>query len=484
MTSTQTVVLETVRKSNVPDSLIRTAAVLTGGLMTTWPAIYNGFPLLYPDSMTYLGDGSVLARKLFLHQSSNYYGMRSFFYSLGILPLHWNITAWPIIAFHAILASYLIWLVVRSILPHRTVPTYFALITVLSALTPLSWYVSIVMPDILGPALYLTFYLLTFARETLSRTERLTISAIACWGVTAHATHMILGSGLCLLLVAVMLFQRRPMRQFLRVTGEMVAILAVAAISQLALYGYFYGDPSLNGERPPYLMARIIADGTGRTYLAQHCGELSWELCNRVQTLNGDADHFLWDPDGGWGGGSPAEQKEMRQEEVPFVLATLHAYPREQFSKSTAAFWQQLQTFGIEDLDPSSFVAEQFSDVLPASRSHYLASRQATNTLHIEEFTAFQIWVVRAFLLVIVVLLPFVWGRLSKRLAGLGIVIVSVLIANAFVTGSMSMVDERYGSRVIWLLPFLVSLSALDWFVSAESGLKVRTAPRRTAPRR
>ncbi len=484
MTSTQTVVLETVRKSNVPDRLIRTAAVLTGALMTIWPAIYNGFPLLYPDSMTYLGDGPVLARKLFLHQSSNYYGMRSFFYSLGILPLHWNVTAWPIIAFQAVLAAYVLWLVARSILPRSTVRAYLALVAVLSTLTPLSWYVSIVMPDILGPALYLTFYLLTFARETMSRTERLTISGIACWGVTAHATHMILGAGLCALLIGVMLLQRRPKRQFYRAAGEMVAILAVAAAAQLALYGYFYGDPSLNGERPPYLMARIIADGTGRTYLAQHCGELRWELCNRVQTLNGDADHFLWDGDGGWGGASPDEQREMRQEEMPFVLATLHAYPREQISKSLAAFWQQLQTFGTEDLDPSSFVAEQFDDVLPESRSHYLASRQANNTLHIEEFTAFQIWIVRAFLLAALVLLPFVWGRLSERLTGLGIVIVSILIANAFVTGSMSMVDERYGSRVIWLLPFLVGLCVLDSVVTRRSGPKVRIALRRTARRR
>ncbi len=120
-----------------------------------WPALYNGFPLLYPDSMTYLGDGPTLARKIFLHQSSNYYGMRSFFYSLSILPLHWNLTAWPIVAVQAILTAYVLWLVVRSILTSQTVTGYLILIAGLSLLTPLSWYVSIIMPDILGPALYL-----------------------------------------------------------------------------------------------------------------------------------------------------------------------------------------------------------------------------------------------------------------------------------------------------------------------------------------
>jgi hypothetical protein len=54
-------------------------AVLLGALMLAWPAFYNGFPLLYADSMTYLGDGRVVARAVFLHRLSDYYGVRSFF---------------------------------------------------------------------------------------------------------------------------------------------------------------------------------------------------------------------------------------------------------------------------------------------------------------------------------------------------------------------------------------------------------------------
>ena len=70
----------------------RGATVLLGALFLAWPAFYNGFPLLYPDSMTYLGDGRTVARAVFLHQLSDYYGVRSFFYSLVILPFHWNLS--------------------------------------------------------------------------------------------------------------------------------------------------------------------------------------------------------------------------------------------------------------------------------------------------------------------------------------------------------------------------------------------------------
>jgi hypothetical protein len=472
MTSTQTAVLDAVRVGRDQSWIGRVAAVLAGALLMTWPAFYNGFPLLYPDSMTYLGDGPVVARKIFLHQSSSYYGMRSFFYSLGILPLHWNITAWPIVAVQAILMAYVLWLVVRSVLPRRTVAYYLILIAALSVLTSLSWYVSIIMPDILGPALYFTFYLLVFARETLSRAERLTISGIACWAVTCHATHMMLGVGLCAVLTSALLVQRQPMQRSVRVVGEMVAIVAIAAAAQLTLHGYLYGRVSLNGERPPYLMARVVADSTGGRYLEQHCGEERWVLCDHIQNLAGDADHFLWDADGGWGGASTSEQKAMWQEEIPFVLATFRAYPGEQISKSMAAFWQQLQTFGVEDLDPSSWVGEQFDEVLPGARSRYLASRQARNALRIEGFTAFHIWVVRASLVGMIAFLPFVWRRASSQLVGLSVVVTFIVVANAFVTGTMSMVDERYGSRVIWLVPFLVGLFVIDWFSTRRTAAR------------
>src|ERR1035441_10246211 len=206
----------------------RLAAVLLGALALAWPAFYNGFPLLYADSMTYLGDGPIVARALFLHRFSDYYGLRSFFYSLGILPWHWNITPWPIVALQCFLVAYVVWLVVRSISPLRPITCYLILVLPLSLLTSASWYAAFIMPDILGPVLYLCIYLLAFARDTLSHAERLALYLIAWWGVTAHATHFLLAAGLCALLVLFAAFERRPSPGRFRAVGEVAAIVALA----------------------------------------------------------------------------------------------------------------------------------------------------------------------------------------------------------------------------------------------------------------
>jgi len=451
------------------------AAVLLGALFLSWPAFYNGFPLLYPDSMTYLDDGRIVARAIFLHRFSSYYGMRSFFYSLGILPFHWNLSPWPVVALQSVLVAWVLWLVMRSGLgvysgaPRHTVTRYLAVVFLLSLLTGVSWYSDFIMPDILGPLAYLSIYLLVFAPETLSRVERFAFYAIAAWGITAHTTHLLLAGGLWLLLVLFAAFERRLFIQRMKGLGVVAAVLAVAVAAQMALNSYLYGKPSVNGEHLPYLMARIIADGPGRTYLEKHCPQVGWAVCNHLQQLSDNSDDFLWGPNGGYAAASDDDKEQMGQQEMPFVLATIRAYPRDELSKAEANFWDQLKAFGIYGFDPSPWLLDQFSATLPRARASYVASRQARDLLPLDLLTSIQSATVSVSLGVIAASIPFLWRRNSPRLAGLSVVVVSIVVANAFVTGVLSTVDDRYGCRVIWLIPLLAAAFLLDWLDQWET---------------
>jgi hypothetical protein len=276
----------------IPSSVRHGGAVLTGMLLLVWPAFYNRYPLLYPDSMSYLEDGKLVAWALFLHRLSADYGGRSFIYCLGIFPLHWNITPWPLVALNAGLTSYVIWLVVRSVFPERAVAHFFALVLALTVLTGLPWFVSLIMPDVLGPVLYLSIYLLLFARESLSRVERPIVMLIAWWAVASHATHLMLAAAFCFLLLIVALLAP-SMRKYLRPSIDVAVLIFVAALAHLALHTFLYGEPSLNGKRPPFLMARVIADGPGRLYLEQHCGNLKLLVCDYLAKIPNDSDEFL-----------------------------------------------------------------------------------------------------------------------------------------------------------------------------------------------
>lgn len=486
------------RKENFRTRAIHAVAVLLGALLLAWPAFYNGFPLLYPDSMTYLGDGRTVARAVFLHQFSDYYGMRSFFYSMGILPFHWNFSPWPVVALQSVLVAWVLWLVVRSIgsigsiasiASRHIVASYFAVVLLLSLLTGVSWYSAFIMPDILGPLVYLAFYLLVFASEMLSGVERVFLYLVALWGITAHASHFLLAGGLCLLLALYAVIERRKFIPRMIGVGQAAAILVVAATVQMALHGYLYGKPSLNGERPPYLMARIIADGPGRTYLDKHCPQVQWAVCNHLQQLSDDPDDFLWGPSGAFSSATDDEREAMGQQEMPFVLATLRAYPREELAKAAANFRDQLQAFGIYGFDPSPWLLDQFNDVLPKARASYVASRQAQGTLPLDRFASIQQSTVLVSIGIIAAYLPFLWWgpflwrRHSARLTGLSVIVIAIVVANAFITGVLSTVDDRYGCRVIWLLPLLAALFLLDWLGQFETA-KGETAKGSDADRR
>lgn len=444
-------------------SLRHVAAVCGGAVLLAWPALYNRYPLFYPDSMTYLGDGRVVARAVFLHQLSEYYGMRSLIYSLGILPWHWNVTPWPVVAFQSLLTAYVLWLVVRSIVQRQTVKRYLILLALLSLFTSLSWYSSLIMPDILGPVLYLCIYLLVFARDDLTRADHVAVFLIAWWGVASHATHLMLAGGLCILLVLLLLLRRPFMQARWRAVGEVALIVVLAAAAQLALNDYLYGEPSLNGDRPPFLMARIIADGPGRWYLEQHCPEVKFAICDHVHDLPSDPDVFLWGANGIWQNTDDESAQRLSQEEMPFVLATLRAYPRQQLTKSAIAFWQQLAVFGLYDLDASDVVSDEYNNVFPGGRPHYMQSRQAQNTLPLEFFTSVGNWTILVSIVMICAVTPFLWRKRSARLVGLTVVIVSTVVANALVTGPLSMVEDRFQSRVIWLLSFQAGLFVMVW---------------------
>ena len=431
--------------------------------MLLWPAILNRLPLLYPDSLTYLADGRPVARALFLHKLSNYYGMRSLIYSLGIFPFHWDKTLWPVAALQALIAAYVIWLVVRSIVARNTLWCYLILCASLSLLTTVSWFSVLILPDILGPILYLCIYLIVFARETLSRIERAAVILIIWWGVASHGSHLIAATGLCVLLILLSILHCKFMQQRWRAIGVVMLAIALSAAAQVGLNAYLTGKPALNADWPPILMARMIADGPGRQYLETHCSGASFAICEDVQKLPDSTDDFLWSDSGIRQAASQEKQSRLQHEEMRFALAVIRAYPGQQLKKSAANFAAQLTTFRMDDLGPADWVLEYFDQAMPAEKFHYQHSRQFAEALPFDFFSSVQGWTVLASLAVIAAFIPYLWRRWPARIVGLSAIMISTVIMNAFVTGVLSGVEPRYQSRIIWLLPLLAALLILDW---------------------
>jgi hypothetical protein len=249
-----------------------------------------------------------------------------------------------------------------------------------------------------------------------------------------------------------------------------------AAGAQVALNTYLYGEPSLRGKGPAFLMARIVGDGPGKWYLQRHCGQVKLAICDRVDELPNSAGDFLWADEGIWINSSLEEQEQLRRDEIPLLFGTLREYPREELVIAGGNFWRQLQTFALSDYDANAWTSEMMDTVLPGGRAEYLQSRQNRERLHEGFFTQVQRWTVAASLVMIGVSFLVMGRRWSSRVVGLAAVIAFVVIANAAVTGMLSNVDDRYQGRVIWLMPLLAGLLMMAWVDQRRSAGALETS--------
>jgi hypothetical protein len=437
-------------------------SIVFGAILMAWPAIYSGYPLMYPDSVGYIRAGRPVAAAILLGHRSHHYGIRSLIYSLGILPFHVGDVIWPIIAFQCLLSSWVLWLVFRSVLPTSKWWYFVILIGMLSSMSSLSWFGSFVMPDILGPLLSLCIYLLVFAFESLSRIEKTLVCVISWWSICSHATHLLIALALCCAMAVVAIAQPQGVRRYSRRAVRVGIIIALAIGAQLSLNAFLYGKASLNGDRPPFLAARLIGDGPGQWFLEKHCPEDGWELCHYLNNLSGTSNRFLWSRDGVWMNASLSSRAMILQQEGPFAEAVLREYPREQFLRFGHNFLAQLSFFELGDFKPNpDIVLELQRDRMGTGR--YLESREACDQLYLDFFYRVHWVALITSLAGIAVFLPCCYRRRPRRLIALGYVVGSSVIVNALVTGTLSMVDGRYESRVIWLVPMFAGLCFLGW---------------------
>ena len=108
------------------------AAVLAGAALLSWPALLNGFPLVYIDTVSYLGQtvmgewpwDKTPAYGAFLHL------------------FHWRLALWPAVAAQALIGSHLVWLAQRMVRGEATPLAHLLVCAVLATLSSAPWFLA------------------------------------------------------------------------------------------------------------------------------------------------------------------------------------------------------------------------------------------------------------------------------------------------------------------------------------------------------
>ena len=422
----------------------RLGALVLAALMLVWPAFWNGYPLIFADTGTYLGQALLV-----------YLGWdRPPFYSLFLLATHLRLTLWGPVLAQGLIVAHLLALTLR-VLGRPDPWLLLAAAAALSALTGLPWLAAQLMPDVFTGVVVLALWLLGFKAASLSAGERLWLLLLATAAVAFHQSHVPLALGLSLCGAGLLLVRRGPrlaLTRAARMAGP--AVLAVCAMVAVNLAGHGRATPSPFGS--VFLAARLIYDGPGMDMLRRTCPDAGWRICPVLDWLGPHHNAFLWEPS------SPLHSdlggpKAWAAEASAIVAAVVREAPGAVVlgvARNTLEQFRLMDTGdGLEPWPgvpgPEPLIARFF----PRELQQFQDSRQQRGLLQQDAAAVAPLHRAAALLGlgVLLVVLPMRLRRRGLTKLALALFVLAAAIGNAAITGGLSGPATRYQARLAWL---------------------------------
>ena len=427
------------------------------------PAIYNRFPLTFPDTSVYL---QVAFNDAWALDRSGYYGL-AFRPLVLLFPA---VTAlWVSLALQLCLISACLLLLVKRVIPEAPLATRVSLIVGVAAVSTLPWHAAQLMPDAFaGPLVIVTW--MAASRDTqLSGTPFLWFVAAAM--ALLHYTFLALMPAVALVTLGMAWWFGVPAAKVAKRFVVLLLCVTTIASAHVAVHGLKFGRWSVSPLGSVFLFARLNEDGLIEPWLDRHCGKDAAEpLCEIRNSIPRNSQVILW------GGprspfydrinlqaGEPASWPwvdylgqaaigSIREQPIGFAKTSL-ANAASQFTRFAA----------LDDECPSECRMDELGTAYPALRRALDNSRQLRNEIPRTPIQIITSTVAIVCLASLPLLLLFAIRRKDRTLVSLVIAVVVALMVNAFLTGALSDVHDRYQSRLVWLAPLVAASALLRW---------------------
>lgn len=257
-------------------------------LIVIAPALYNRYPLVYFDS------GAYMEMSINLEPSFH----RALGYPLLMKLTGWAISNWPIVLLQGFLVSLVLYWFLEVFVKKNTRKWHFALVSIISFATGLSWYAAQLMPDIFSLILLLSTMILVFD-QNLKSSRFYALLIIVFVSLLTHLSHIP-----WLFLMLVIWFGLSFLRQLnipklksrLLIGFSTVLIAAFATVSGInAAHGLGF-KMSLSSN--VFITANLGEMGILKMYLEENCGSKALPFCNQIENLPIETGGYLWSADG------------------------------------------------------------------------------------------------------------------------------------------------------------------------------------------
>ncbi len=423
-------------------------------ILLTIPAFYNGYPLVYSDTGTYVWSGKTLSVPI----------DRPITYGLFIAAVSFMSSMWAIIFAQNLILAFVLYEVISVFIPEddkRFLWTYFGITLFLTLFTGMAWYSNTVMPDIYAPIFVLIIFILLY-KKSLAKWETVLLYFLLVFSLAVHLSHLLIAVFLmgCIFILYKFfgLFRELDL-------GRLTRVFVVVVLSWLVIPTINYiieKNFILNKSSHTFFVAHLSHAGILEKFLRENCDKPEYQnnsLCKFKDKIPRDLAGFLWDEKGivqqtdGW-----KNKKDYNQvikgvlTNPKYLYLVIHRgiiYGFIQLFRNKVG--EGLSAYN-ENSAPYYVVKGYFYNEL----NDYFNSRQNKwNGINLKFDT---INTIHSFLLIVsLFLLIFLLttgkineiDNLSRALLYISLF---AIVINSFVTASLQNPYDRYQARIVWLL--------------------------------
>ena len=385
------------------------------------------------------------------------------------------------------LAAFLacLWLLLRVVIQitGSERPLSFTMAAVVGAgcLGSLPFYVAFLMPDLLTPVLILTAAVLTMAAERMTPGARFCAVGLGILAVISHLSH--LGIALILIPVAaiIRLFWARQ-RGWL--APVLIAAIAGGGLIERGLFRIAVETVKRETVTyQPFLTARLIDDGPGLAYLAARCPDTAEAACALYARLVGPdmarratASRILFETGAELGSLRllpTADQARIAAGQRQFFLDVVWDRPGAVILALARNTLRQARRNAVTMTLPDQAILSSLAQSAPELDPVIAKTRLRGGNSTIIALTRLHGVVYGVALLGVVI--GVFHRRIPAAVRVLVLMLLAGILANAFVCGAVSQPADRYGARVIFLLPMAAALLLMFRIRGPDTGASTGT---------
>jgi hypothetical protein len=327
----------------------------------------------------------------------------------------------------------------------------------LGLFTSIAFYSSFLMPDAFTGVAILACAALVGIDRQFERWQYVVWFVLLALALTFHTTHVLIAG--MLLLVGLIRNLLRHRWSNWRGLAVILLCLVTASLAD-ALFGLAVARMAgAKPMRPPFLMARLIDDGSGTRFLKETCPQSGFEVCRFVDRLPMQSDMFIWDTEHGVFSSAPPDvRRRIGAEQYRFVVAVVRRHPGDVIAEAFQNAFLQLIDIHYHEFDQSDPGSRQLESKLPAPyRAQFHASAAYQGRMPTDTYSVVTMIVdgLSTAAVLFMLLSPGSRRLLTGTQLTLTVLVLAAVVINAAICGTMSGPHGRYDTRVAWLVPFI-----------------------------